>query len=161
METPFVLSDSGQQRPSQILLFLGVKVSTRLCTASRNCTRAIPRYLRNQSIDNRLHVVASLCREAHRRTNRNARRLVNTALDRLRLIAQKRFELCIGPVIRRIPMCSLHGDIGLIKCKQDTILCIIPQRRDQNIIDQIIDMLTILSKNKQEEILRRNVDGQY
>ena len=32
---------------------------------------------------------------------------------------------------------------------------------DEDIIDQIIDMLTILSKNKQKEILRRNVDGQY
>ena len=32
---------------------------------------------------------------------------------------------------------------------------------DEDIIDQIIDMLTILSKNKQEEILRRNVNGQY
>ena len=32
---------------------------------------------------------------------------------------------------------------------------------DEDIIDQIIDMLTVLSKNKQEEILRRNVNGQY
>ena len=32
---------------------------------------------------------------------------------------------------------------------------------DEDIIDQIIGMLTILSKNKQEEILRRNVNGQY
>ena len=32
---------------------------------------------------------------------------------------------------------------------------------DEDIIDQIIDMLTILSKNKQKEILRRNVNGQY
>ena len=32
---------------------------------------------------------------------------------------------------------------------------------DEDIVDQIIDMLTILSKNKQEEILRRNVNGQY
>ena len=32
---------------------------------------------------------------------------------------------------------------------------------DVDIIDQILDMLTILSKNKQEEILRRTVNGQY
>ena len=32
---------------------------------------------------------------------------------------------------------------------------------DVDIIDQIVDMLTILSKNEQKEILRRNVDGQY
>ena len=32
---------------------------------------------------------------------------------------------------------------------------------DVDIIDQIVDMLTILSKNEQEKILRRNVDGQY
>ena len=32
---------------------------------------------------------------------------------------------------------------------------------DEDIIDQIINMLTILSKNKQKEILRRNVNGQY
>ena len=32
---------------------------------------------------------------------------------------------------------------------------------DVNIIDQIVNMLTILSKNEQKEILRRNVDGQY
>ena len=32
---------------------------------------------------------------------------------------------------------------------------------DEDIIDKIIDMLTILSKNKQKEILRRNVNGQY
>ncbi len=32
---------------------------------------------------------------------------------------------------------------------------------DVDIIDQIVDMLTILSKNEQKKILRRNVDGQY
>ena len=30
---------------------------------------------------------------------------------------------------------------------------------DVEIIDQIVNMLTILSKNEQKEILRRNVDG--
>ncbi len=30
---------------------------------------------------------------------------------------------------------------------------------DAEIIDQIVNMLTILSKNEQKEILRRNVDG--
>lgn len=30
---------------------------------------------------------------------------------------------------------------------------------DRDIIDQIVNMLTILSKNEQKEILRRNVDG--
>ena len=32
---------------------------------------------------------------------------------------------------------------------------------DVDIIDQIVNMLTILSKNEQKEILRRNVNGQY
>ena len=32
---------------------------------------------------------------------------------------------------------------------------------DVDIIDQIVDMLTILSKNEQKKILRRKVDGQY
>ena len=32
---------------------------------------------------------------------------------------------------------------------------------DVDIIDQIVNMLTILSKNEQKEILRRIVDGQY
>ena len=32
---------------------------------------------------------------------------------------------------------------------------------DLDIIDQIVNMLTILSKNEQKEILRRNVNGQY
>ena len=32
---------------------------------------------------------------------------------------------------------------------------------DSEIIDQIVNMLTILSKNEQKEILRRNVNGQY
>lgn len=32
---------------------------------------------------------------------------------------------------------------------------------DVDIIDQIIDMLTDLSKNEQKKILRRNVDGKY
>ncbi|MBP3791291.1 MAG: chorismate mutase [Methanobrevibacter sp.] len=32
---------------------------------------------------------------------------------------------------------------------------------DVDIIDQIVNMLTMLSKNEQKEILRRNVDGQY
>jgi chorismate mutase len=32
---------------------------------------------------------------------------------------------------------------------------------DVDVIDQIVDMLTILSKNEQEKILRRNVNGQY
>lgn len=30
---------------------------------------------------------------------------------------------------------------------------------DRDIIDQIVNMLTILSKNEQKKILRRNVDG--
>ena len=30
---------------------------------------------------------------------------------------------------------------------------------DVDIVDQIVDMLTILNKNEQKEILRRNVDG--
>lgn len=32
---------------------------------------------------------------------------------------------------------------------------------DVDIINQIVDMLTILNKNAQKEILRRNVDGKY
>ncbi len=32
---------------------------------------------------------------------------------------------------------------------------------DVDIIDQIVNMLTILSKNEQKEILRRNADGKY
>ncbi|MBE6500308.1 MAG: chorismate mutase [Methanobrevibacter thaueri] len=32
---------------------------------------------------------------------------------------------------------------------------------DVDIVDQIVNMLTILSKNEQEKILRRNVNGQY
>lgn len=32
---------------------------------------------------------------------------------------------------------------------------------DVDIIDQIVDMLTILNKNEQKKILRRNADGQY
>ncbi len=32
---------------------------------------------------------------------------------------------------------------------------------DNDIIDQIVNMLTILNKNEQEKILRRNVDGKY
>ena len=32
---------------------------------------------------------------------------------------------------------------------------------DVDIINQIVNMLTILSKNEQKEILGRNVNGQY
>ena len=32
---------------------------------------------------------------------------------------------------------------------------------DVDVVDQIVDMLTILSKNEQKKILRRNVNGQY
>lgn len=32
---------------------------------------------------------------------------------------------------------------------------------DVDIINQIVDMLTILNKNAQNEIIRRNVDGKY
>ena len=32
---------------------------------------------------------------------------------------------------------------------------------DVEIIDQILDMLTILNKNEQKKIIRRNVDGKY
>ena len=32
---------------------------------------------------------------------------------------------------------------------------------DNEITNQIVNMLTILNKNEQEKILRRNVDGQY
>ena len=32
---------------------------------------------------------------------------------------------------------------------------------DVDVTDQIVNMLTILSKNEQEKILRRNVNGQY
>ena len=32
---------------------------------------------------------------------------------------------------------------------------------DVDVIDQIVNLLTILNKNEQKEILRRNVNGQY
>lgn len=32
---------------------------------------------------------------------------------------------------------------------------------DEDILDQIMNMLTILSKNEQKEILRRDVNGEY
>ena len=50
------------------------------------------------------------------------------------------------------------------KCTEDAIHAKIKRLSDENgidrdIIDQIVNMLTILSKNEQKEILRRNVDG--
>ncbi len=50
------------------------------------------------------------------------------------------------------------------KSREDAIHAKIERLSDENgidrdIIDQIVNMLTILSKNEQKEILRRNVDG--
>ena len=50
------------------------------------------------------------------------------------------------------------------KTREDAIHAKIKKLSDENgidmdIIDQIVNMLTILSKNEQKEILRRNVDG--
>ena len=50
------------------------------------------------------------------------------------------------------------------KGREDAIHAKIKKLSDENgidmdIIDQIVNMLTILSKNEQKEILRRNVDG--
>ena len=69
---------------------------------------------------------------------------------------------------------SLAKDIALAKeylglpiydkSREDAIHAKIEKLSDENdidieIINQIVDMLTILSKNEQKEILRRNVDG--
>jgi len=50
------------------------------------------------------------------------------------------------------------------KTREDAIYAKIEKLSEENdidveIIDQIVNMLTILSKNEQKEILRRNVDG--
>ncbi|MBR0271209.1 MAG: chorismate mutase [Methanobrevibacter sp.] len=50
------------------------------------------------------------------------------------------------------------------KKREDAIYAKIERLSEENdidatIIDQIVNMLTILSKNEQNEILRRNVDG--
>lgn len=50
------------------------------------------------------------------------------------------------------------------KSREDAIYAKIEKLSEENdidveIIDQIVNMLTILSKNEQKEILRRNVDG--
>ena len=52
------------------------------------------------------------------------------------------------------------------KTREDAIYAKIEKLSEENdidveIIDQIVNMLTILSKNEQKEILRRNADGQY
>ena len=50
------------------------------------------------------------------------------------------------------------------KTREDAIYAKIEKLSEENdidveIIDQIVNMLTILNKNEQKEILRRNVDG--
>ena len=50
------------------------------------------------------------------------------------------------------------------KTREDAIYAKIEKLSEENdidveIIDQIVNMLTILSKNEQNELLRRNVDG--
>ena len=50
------------------------------------------------------------------------------------------------------------------KSREDAIHAKVEKLSEENdidveIIDQIVNMLTILSKNEQKEILRRNVDG--
>ncbi len=47
---------------------------------------------------------------------------------------------------------AIHAKIECLSEKNDI---------DSDIMNQIVDMLTTLSKNKQNKILRRNVDGQY
>ena len=47
---------------------------------------------------------------------------------------------------------EIHEKIERLSCENGL---------DVDIIDQIVNMLTTLSKNEQKEILRRNVDGQY
>ena len=50
------------------------------------------------------------------------------------------------------------------KSREDAIYAKVEELSEENgidaeIIDQIVNMLTILSKNEQKELLRRNVDG--
>ena len=50
------------------------------------------------------------------------------------------------------------------KTREDAIYAKVEKLSEENgidieIIDQIVNMLTILSKNEQKELLRRNVDG--
>ena len=50
------------------------------------------------------------------------------------------------------------------KTREDAIYAKVEELSEENgidaeIIDQIVNMLTILSKNEQKELLRRNVDG--
>ena len=45
---------------------------------------------------------------------------------------------------------AIHAKLGKLSEENDI---------DIDIINQIVDMLTILNKNEQNEILRRNVDG--
>ena len=52
------------------------------------------------------------------------------------------------------------------KSREDAIYAKVEELSEENgidaeIIDQIVNMLTILSKNEQKELLRRNVDGKY
>lgn len=100
---------------------------------------------------------------------KEAEELLNKSRNRIDEIDNELFDL----ISQRT---SLAKDIALSKDylgmpiydknREDAIHAKIERLSEENgldvdIIDQIVNMLTILSKNEQEQILRRNVNGQY
>ena len=103
------------------------------------------------------------------KNKQEAEELLKKSRDRIDEIDNELFDLIYQrtSLAKDIALSKEYLDMPIFdKGREDTVhkkiddLCI-DSGLDNEIIDQIVDMLTILNKNEQEKILRRNVDGQY
>ena len=98
-----------------------------------------------------------------------AEELLKKSRDRIDEIDNELFDLISQrtSLAKDIALCKEYIGMPIYdKSREDDIHKKIEKFSEENgldveIIDQILDMLTILNKNEQKEILRRNVNGQY
>ena len=98
---------------------------------------------------------------------KDAENLLKESRNRIDEIDNELFDLICQRTLLAKDIALAKEYLGLPiydKSREDAIHAKIEKLSDENgidieIINQIVDMLTILSKNEQKEILRRNVDG--
>ena len=96
-----------------------------------------------------------------------AENLLKESRNRIDEIDNKLFDLICQRTAIAKDVALVKDYLGMPiydKSREDAIYAKIEKLSEENdidveIIDQIVNMLTILSKNEQKEILRRNVDG--
>ena len=97
----------------------------------------------------------------------DAENLLKESRNRIDEIDNELFDLISQrtSLAKDIALCKEYIGMPILdKSREDAIHKKIEKFSEENgldvdIVDQIVDMLTILNKNEQKEILRRNVDG--